>query len=81
MIRNPQILGTCANRLCRALLVTLCAALGLGACGLKGPLYLPVAASAASAATPAVTPASAPAAASSNGAAASAPSTPNSPAR
>jgi len=73
MIRNPQILGSRAPLWRGTALVTLCLTLpltlSLGACGLKGPLYLPgPPATATSADTSAPAPATAP-------------STPNTPAR
>ncbi|WP_133605933.1 LPS translocon maturation chaperone LptM [Aquabacterium commune] len=73
MIRNPQILGSRAPVRRGTVWVTLCLTLSvaplLGACGLKGPLYLP---GPPTTATSADTSAPAPA---------TAPSTPNTPAR
>lgn len=73
MIRNPQILGSRARQWRLSVLVTLSITLSLGACGLKGPLYMP-----APAAQTVTAGASSPAA---PAAKASAPSTQNTPAR
>jgi len=75
MIRNPQILGSRAQLLRRTVLATLPITLSLGACGLKGPLYMPAPAARTAASAPTVAPAAA------SAADASTPSSLNTPAR